>query len=237
MLKKILIVSAPVAVFLLFLLVFMLSSGPKSPEDPFGAGNTTVFNGLEKEFFADFTEDETEEKETGDVAESTPKNTEAGGIAYDAPYTLEEIKGIFEVDRALLEQIKNTKMPQGYTYFQAVNAAPYKIDFYGFDGGGVKSVSRELTENGEYGAIYEFFKKYGQVGFIHAIDPESGEYAEENLIAQFGLKIAAPSSLDYIPWAEIRYNRIAGEIEEKTTSEYITIPLDEHWYYIYSNIY
>jgi len=235
-----LIVSAPIAVFSVFLVVFVLSSGPRGSGDPFGSGTeNTIFNGAEKENFADFTEDASAPAETtAKSAENTEDRPASGGIAYDAPYTPEEIRSIFEEDRELLEQIKNTKMPQGYNYFQAVNAVPRKIHFYGFDGaGGVKSVSYELTENGEYGKIFEFFQKYGQLGFIHAIDPESGEYAGENLIAQFGLKIAAPASLDYVPWAEIRYNRTAGAIEEKKTNEYMTIPLDEHWYYIYSNIY
>jgi hypothetical protein len=90
---------------------------------------------------------------------------------------------------------------------------------------------------GNLKTIYNFLKKHDYISFIHTIDPQNIDYIEENLIAQFGFTINVSVFTDYVPWAEIRYNRISGEIEEKTTGEYMIIPLDEHWYYIYGNIY
>ena len=237
MLKKILIVCAPIAIFFVFLIIFVVSSGSKSPDVSPSPENGAT----ENEDFTAFTEDDTE------PAETEPKNTEidfaAVEIIYDAPCTLEEIRSIFEKDRELFEKIKDIRMPPGYNYFHAAKSGEtdlaHKIEFYGFDGaGGAAHVSYDIGETGEYSEIYEFFAKYGHIiGFIHTIDPDSAEYAGENLIAQFGLQMNVPVFSDHIPWAEIRYNRAAGEIEGEMTDEYIAMPLDDHWYYIYSNIY
>ena len=238
MLKKILIVCAPIIVFFVFLIVFVFSSGSKTPDT---TPDTTIFAGAEKENFANFPEEETTPEETIEP-DIDAIDVTAGEIIYDAPYTAEEIIDIFKKDKKLLEKIKDIEMPTGYNYFQAVKTddsnLTYRIEFYGFDGlGNSKSVAYDIGESGEYSEIYELFKKYEYINFIHAIDPESGAYAEENLIAQFGLKIGLPITLDHVPWGEIRYNRIVGEIKEELTNRYIIIPLDEHWYYIYSNIY
>lgn len=241
MFKKLLVVCAPAVVFFALLMVFVFFSTAKNPDVLPGPSDETQKTGEpgEKDF-ATSAENQTEPDET--TATNAGTDFAAAEIAYDAPYAVEEIKEIFKEDKSLLEKIKNTEMPKGCNYFQAAKTVgsdfPQKIEFYGFDGaGGVRHISYDLSENGEYGEIYGFFKKYAHIGSIHAIDPGSAEYEGENLIAQFGLQIDVSAFSDRIPWAEIRYNRNSGEIQEKITSEYMTIPLDEHWYYIYSNIY
>ncbi|MCL1793770.1 MAG: hypothetical protein FWG34_07865 [Oscillospiraceae bacterium] len=243
MLKKLLIIFAPITIFFVFLIIFVVFSNPESLDEFPETADITSDGGTKKENTADFAEIENE------TVETTAKNTEISkieieesNIVYDAPYGLDDIKNIFETDKILFESIKNIKMPDGCDYFQSVKpidpGLPYKIEFYGFDGKGeAKYLSFEVGESGEYSELYKFFKKYGHMGFVHAIDPDSGQYSENELVAQFGLLINAPDNLDHVPWAEIRYNRTGGEIDEKITGEYMTVPLDEHWYYIYSNIY
>ncbi|MCL1859014.1 MAG: hypothetical protein FWF92_07235 [Oscillospiraceae bacterium] len=162
-------------------------------------------------------------------------------IIYDALYTVDEIKNIFEADRELFEKIKDIKMPGGYNYFLAGNY-PCQIEFYDCNNTN-NHIFYDINENSEYKIIFEFFEKYEYIFFIHSIDPDINDYADENLIALFKIQVNLPGfefesdgNSEYIPWAEIRYNRNSGEIEEKITGEYMTIPLDEYWYYIYSNI-
>jgi len=236
MFKKLLVICAPVIVFFVFLTVFILFSGSKPPDKASETSDTTAF---EKETSSDFGENESA------PAETTERKTEIDftkiDMVYDAPCTPEEIRSIFKEDKVLFEKIKDIKMPKGYNYLYAVKTnnsnSPYRIEFYGFDGlGNVKSLSYDIGETGDYSEIYEFFKKYGYINFIHTIDPESAEYAGENLIAQFGFEIDVPVSSNHVAWAEIRYNRVAGEIEETATNEYMTVPLDDNWYYMYCNI-
>lgn len=240
MFKKLLVICAPVIVFFVFLTVFVLFSGSKSPDKTPGAAHTSDADETEKETSSNFWENPTESAET--TAQAAEIDVAEIDMVYNAPYSPEKIKSIFEQDKKLFEKIKDMTMPKGCNYLYAARpgdpSLPYKIEFYSFDGlGNADPLAYDIGESGDYSEIYELFKKYEYISFIHAIDPESEEYAEANLIAQFGLVIDVPVSSDHVAWAEIRYNRIAGEIEEKMTNEYMTVPLDGNWYYIYSNIY
>ena len=232
MLKKILIVCLPVLVFSAFLVVFILSSNPKKPKG-------SEENPSHSDIFEIFATKQGEGQ--GEPALPAPESGREGELVYEAPYTLEHIKDIFEKDKDLFEQIKNIEMPEGYSYFIALRTydseSGCKIDFYEFNGGEQKSVSQTIAEDGEYGGIYEFFQKYEDIGQIHAIDPKDPKYTDENLVIMFELSISVSVYSQYTPWAQIRYNKAGGEIEEKATGEYLIVPLDDHWYYIYSNMY
>jgi len=187
-----------------------------------------------------------DEYETTEEIPETAETTESQinkELIYVSPYSIDEIKNIFKEDKELFEKIKDIKMPDGYNYFFARNSysleSPRKIEFYDFydNNGSEKYISYDITENSEYKIIREFFDKYEHIYFIHSVDPEIGNYREENLIALFRLQMDAHDSESaYLPWAEIRYHRNGGEIKEEITGEYMIIPLDNHWYYIYSNV-
>ena len=195
--------------------------------------------------FAEFTGDipdipEETEEDTDEVSEDD--ETPASEPLYNALYTVDEIKEIFDTDKELFEKVKDMKMPNGYNYFTAYKYQN-KIEFYNFEG---KENDRDnfvsydigdINENGGFDPITEIFNKYEHIFFIHSINPESEIYLEENLVSMFGFQVDTPDNeVDCISWAEIRYNRNSGEIQEKTTGKYMIIPLDDHWYYIYSNI-
>lgn len=175
------------------------------------------------------TADITETDEIDETEETFPEKE----LIYDALYTVNEIKDMFNRDKESFEQIKDIKMPDGYNYFIAKNY-PCKIEFYDFlDNNG--AISYDIDENSEYKLILDFFNKYENIYFIHAINPDIDE--NNDIIAIFRIQMNLPGvDSEYIPWGEIRYNRNIGETEEKITGEYMIIPLDDHWYYIYSNI-
>lgn len=157
-------------------------------------------------------------------------------LIYNAPYTADEIKNIFDSGKELFEKIKDIKMPDGYNYFIAEKYPSCRIDFYDCNNTD-NHISYDIDKNSEYKLIPDLFDRYEHIFYINAIDPDSENYSDENIIALFKIQMILPDSESgYIPWAEIRYNRNSGEIEEKTTGGYMIIPLDEHWYYIYGNI-
>ena len=163
----------------------------------------------------------------------------SGELIYNAFYTVDDVVNMFNEDKELFEQIKNLKMPDGYDYFMARNE-PCEIEFYNFSNDIIAKnpVSYNIDENSEYKIIYDFFSKYEYIYFIHSIDPDNKIYADENIIVLFKLQMNLPGlEANYIPWGEIRYNRNGGEIEENATGKYIVVLLDEHWYFIYGNIY
>jgi len=199
----------------------------------------------------DFTEDMSieqeivpETEEENDIIIEIPEVFEINEIGepeeliYNAPYTVDEIIDIFNADKELFEKIKDIKMPDGCNYFLA--KYPCEIQFYYFSGDNATedyAAAYDINENSEYKLIDDLFNKYN-IYFVHAIDPNDKYYLDENIIASFSLQMIYPDSeANYIPWAEIRYNRNSGEIKEEINNKYIIMPLDDHWYYIYSNIY
>ena len=169
-------------------------------------------------------------QEESEPAEKVVKNRE---LYYDAPYTVEEIKEIFGAGKEAFENIKDLAMPDGYDYFIAKKT---KIEFYN-SSGAQNRVSYDIDETSGYKILYDFFNKYEHIFFIHSINPNAKNYSEQTFTAMFKLLMVLPGlDAGYVPWAEIRYNKTGGEIKEASTGEYIVVPLDSHWYYIYSNV-
>ena len=184
----------------------------------------------EQEFYTDEIEETT--IEIIEIAETIKKDRE---LIYNAPYTADEIKDVFNDSKELFENIKDIKMPDGYNYFLAKNY-PCKIEFYDCNNTN-NHIFYDIDENNEYKLILDFFDKFEYIYFIHSINPDIEDYSDEDIIALFRLQMILPDSeTEYIPWAEIRYNRNSGEIKEEITSEYIIIPLDDYWYYIYGTV-